>query len=225
VDAAGFLEEGYLPEVLLNFIMFLGWNPGTEREIYSLQDFVKDFSIEKIQTSEMAAFDRKKLSWFNGIYIRNISLEDLWGRIEDWHKKYSKELNLKGFNQEYNLKILEMVRDRMKTLSEFNDLSSYFYQKPKIEKGIVEKFTGNTQRAKEIIKNYLKVYQDIPAEDWNIDYLDKISHDKLEEFLYKPKEAFMTIRYVVTGREFTPPLFDVLGVLGKKETVDRMKKF
>lgn len=224
VDAAGFLEEGYLPEALLNFIMFLGWNPGTEREIYTLSDFVKDFSIEKIQTSEMATFDRKKLLWFNGIYIRNLPLENLWGRIEEWHKKYSKELKLKGFTGEYNLKILEMIRDRMKTLSEFNDLSSYFYQKPKIDKGVVGKFTENSGRAKEIIKNFLKIYKKILPEDWNISHLDKISHDCLEEFSYKPKEAFMTIRYVVTGREFTPPLFDVLGVLGKNETVDRMKR-
>jgi glutamyl-tRNA synthetase len=225
VDASEFLKEGYLPEAVLNFLMFLGWNPGTEREIYSLEDFVKDFSIENIQTSEMAAFDRKKLSWFNGMYIRNIDPEELWSRIENWHKKYSKELEIKGFSHEYNLKILEMIRERMKALSEFNDLSSYFYKKPKIDKSAVEKFSGNKDRAKEIIHNYLKTYEDISSENWNIDYLDKISHDKLEEFSYKPKEAFMTIRYVVSGREFTPPLFDVLGVLGKKETIDRMKKF
>jgi len=225
VDASDFLEAGYLPEAVLNFLMFLGWNPGTEREVYSLDDFVKDFSVEKIQTSEMAAFDRKKLIWFNGLYIRNITPEDLWGRIEDWHKEYSKDLEIKGFSHEYNLKILEMIRERMKTLSEFNDLSSYFYNKPKIEKDTVKKFTGNMDRAKEIIHNFLEVYENISSENWNIDYLDKISHDKLEEFSYKPKEAFMTIRYVVSGREFTPPLFDVLGVLGKKETVERMKKF
>lgn len=224
VDAADFLREGYLPEALLNFIMFLGWNPGTEREVYSLEDFAKDFSIDKVQRSEMAAFDRKKLLWFNGLYIRNISLEDLWGRVEKWHKEYSKELKLDNFSYEYNLKILEMIRERMKTLSEFNDLSSYFYKKPKIEKETAKKFTGDISRSKEIIKNYLDTYENISSENWNIDYLDKISHDKLEEFSYKPKEAFMTIRYVVTGCEFTPPLFDVLGVIGKKETIERMKK-
>jgi glutamyl-tRNA synthetase len=72
VGALDFLQEGYLPEALLNFMMFLGWNPGTEKEIYSLDEFVKDFSIEKIQTSEMAAFDRQKLLWINGMYIRNM---------------------------------------------------------------------------------------------------------------------------------------------------------
>lgn len=225
VNAADFLKDGYLPEALLNFIMFLGWNPGTEREVYSLDDFVKDFSIENIQKSEMAAFDRQKLLWFNGLYIRNIPLEDLWGRVEKWHEEYSKKLDLKEFSREYCLKSLELVRERMKKLSEFNDITSYFYERPKIDKKFVEKFSGSVERAREIIKNYLETFENISSENWNIDYLDKISHEKLEEFSYKPKEAFMTIRYVVTGHESTPPLFDVLGLLGKKETIDRMKKF
>ncbi len=225
VSALGFLEEGYLPEALLNFMMFLGWNPGTEREVYSLDDFVKDFSIEKIQKSEMAAFDRQKLLWFNGLYIRNLPIEDLWNRLESWHEEYSEKITVGKLGKEYNLKILEMVRDRMKKLSEFNDLSKYFYEKPKIDKKFVEKFAGEEKRAREIIEKYIEVYEKIEPENWNIEHLDKISHEKLEEFSYKPKEAFMTIRYVVTGKESTPPLFDVLGLIGKKETIERMKKY
>ena len=225
VSALGFLEEGYLPEALLNFMMFLGWNPGTEREVYSLEDFVKDFSIEKIQKSEMAAFDRQKLLWFNGLYIRNLPLEDLWERVVKWHKEYSKELNLKNSTNDRDLKILELVRERMKKLSEFNDISFYFYEKPKIDKNIAEKFSGDSKRAHEIIDNFIKVYENISSENWNVKDLDEISHAKLEEFSYKPKEAFMTMRYVVTGCESTPPLFDVFGLIGKEETISRLKKF
>jgi len=225
VSASGFLEEGYLPEALLNFMMFLGWNPGTEREVYSLEDFVEDFSIEKIQKSEMAAFDRQKLLWFNGLYIRNLPIEDLWNRVEKWHQEYSEKIKVDGKGKEYNLKILELVRERMKKLNEFNDLSLYFYERPKIDKSIAEKFSGSMEKAKEITEEYLKVYEGVEPEDWNIEYLDKLSHEKLGEFSYKPKEAFMTVRYVVTGRESTPPLFDVLGLIGKKETIERMRKF
>ena len=85
-------------------MMFLGWNPGTEKEIYSLEEFVKDFSIEKIQTSEMAAFDRQKLLWFNGMYIRNMSAEDLWGRVVKWHEEYLEKLDLDKYGKEFNLK-------------------------------------------------------------------------------------------------------------------------
>ncbi|HPD73798.1 MAG TPA: glutamate--tRNA ligase [bacterium] len=225
VSALGFLEEGYLPEALLNFMMFLGWNPGTEREVYSLDDFVKDFSIEKIQKSEMAAFDRQKLLWFNGLYIRNLPLEDLWNRVVKWHEEYSEKLNLKNSTDARNLKILEIVRERMKKLSEFNDITFYFFEEPKIDKKTAEKFSGDSKKAHEIIDNFIEVYKNIPSEKWNVPDLDAISHEKLAEFSYKPKEAFMTIRYITTGCESTPPLFDVLGLLGKEETLKRLKKF
>ena len=113
----------------------------------------------------------------------------------------------------------------MKKLSEFNDLSEYFYEKPKVDKDAVIKFSENKDRAKEIIDNFISVYENVSSENWNIEYLDKISHEKLTEFSYKPKEAFMTIRFVVTGKDHTPPLFDVLGLIGKDEVLDRLRKF
>ncbi len=226
VNAAEFLKNGYLPEAVLNFVMFLGWNPGTEKEIYSLEEFVKDFSVEKIQKSEMAAFDRQKLLWLNGFYIRNLSLEELWGKVEKWNREYSEEAGtefLAGKSDiEFNMKVLNLVRERMKRLDEFNDLVSYFYKKPEIDKKFAEKFSGDSKKAREIIANFTEAYEEISNEDWTVENLDKISHSKLEEFSYSPKEAFMTIRYVVTGQESTPPLFDVLALLGKKETIDRL---
>jgi len=229
VNAAEFLRNGYLPEAVLNFVMFLGWNPGTEKEIYTLDEFVKDFSIEKIQTSEMAAFDRQKLLWMNGLYIRNLPLEYLWEKVEKWSREYlenfEEDFVALGSNMDFNLKVLSLVRERMKKLDEFNDLAYYFYRKPEIEKKFVEKFSGNLNKAHEIINNFSRVYEKISNKDWNVKNLDDISHATLEEFSYTPKEAFMTIRYVVTGRESTPPLFDVLTLLGKEETIERMKKF
>jgi glutamyl-tRNA synthetase len=226
VHAMGFLEDGYLPEALLNFMMFLGWNPGTEREIYSLEDFIKDFSLDKVQKSEMVAFDRQKLLWFNGMYIRNLPLEELWRKLNSWYKEYSKDKpKFSKSTEPFNLKVLDLVRERMKKLSEFNDLSEYFYEKPKVDKDAVIKFSENKDRAKEIIDNFISVYENVSSENWNIEYLDKISHEKLTEFSYKPKEAFMTIRFVVTGKDHTPPLFDVLGLIGKDEVLDRLRKF
>jgi len=113
----------------------------------------------------------------------------------------------------------------MKKLSEFNDITFYFFDEPRIDKKIAEKFSGDSKRAHEIIDNFIEVYKNIPTEKWNVADLDIISHEKLAEFSYKPKEAFMTIRYVTTGCDSTPPLFDVLGLLGKEETLKRLKKF
>ncbi len=223
VSAVDFLKDGYLPEALLNFMMFLGWNPGTEKEIYSLDEFVKDFSIEKIQTSEMAAFDRQKLAWFNGVYIRNMKPEELWSRVVKWYEQYSEKLDLDKYGNEFNLKVLSLVQERLKTLAEFNDLTYYFYSKPSIDNGKLSEFSGSLEKAKEIIKNYLELYNSISDGEWNKDNLDKVSHEYLEKFNYKPKEAFMTLRYATCGVDFTPPLFDVFNLIGKKETISRLE--
>ena len=220
VGAADFLKAGYLPEALDNFLMFLGWNPGTEKELYTLDEFVKDFSIEKIQKSEMSAFDRQKLSWFNGLYIRNTPLDKLLERIGEWHEEFGVKMEYGKFGKEFDLKVLSLVQERMRTLAEFNDVTSYFYNRPVVDSA---KFADFSEKYKEIIKNYLGVYEHISDDEWEKDTLDKISHEKLPEWDYKPKEAFMTLRYAVCGTEFTPPLFDVFNLIGKKETIDRLK--
>lgn len=223
VDAASFLKAGYLPEALDNFMMFLGWNPGTEKELYSLDEFIKDFSIEKIQKSEMSAFDRQKLSWFNGLYIRNLPLEKLFEKIENWHKEFNVKMESGKFGKVFDLKVLSLVQERLKTLDEFNDITSYFYNKPDVTSEKLSEFSENLDKSKDIIKNYLSEYEQISDEDWKKDYLDKVSHEKLLEWNYKPKDAFMTLRYAVCGSEFTPPLFDVFNLIGKKETIERLK--
>jgi glutamyl-tRNA synthetase len=223
VGAADFLKAGYLPEALDNFMMFLGWNPGTEKEMYTLDEFVKDFSIEKVQKAEMSAFDRQKLSWFNGLYIRNTPVERLLEKIGDWHKEFGVKMESGKFGKEFDLKVLSLIQERMKTLAEFNDLSSYFYNKPNVNSKKLADFSGSLEKSKEIIKTYLAVYENISDGAWEKDDLDKVSHEKLVECNYKPKEAFMTLRYAVCGTEFTPPLFDVFNLIGKKETVERLK--
>ncbi|MFH1899057.1 MAG: glutamate--tRNA ligase [Patescibacteria group bacterium] len=223
VAAIDFLKAGYLPEALDNFLMFLGWNPGTEKEVYTVDEFVKDFSIEKIQKSEMSAFDRQKLLWFNGLYIRNTPLEKLFEKIKDWHKEFGVKMECGKFGKNFDLKVLSLVQERMKTLVEFNDISSYFYTKPNVDSKKLAVFSENLEKYKDIIKNYLGIYEHISEDAWKKNDLDKISHEKLLEWDYKPKEAFMTLRYAVCGTEFTPPLFDVFNLIGKKETVERLK--
>jgi glutamyl-tRNA synthetase len=223
VAATDFLRAGYLPEALDNFLMFLGWNPGTEKELYTIDEFVKDFSIEKIQKSEMSAFDRQKLLWFNGLYIRNTSLEKLLEKIKDWHDEFRVKMEYGKFGKEFDIRVLALVQERMKTLNEFNDITTYFYSKVSVDLEKLAEFSGNSEKTKKIIDNFVDTYENIPENDWDKDTLDRVSHEKLSEWNYKPKEAFMTLRYAVCGTEFTPPLFNVFNLIGKKETIERLK--
>ncbi|MFC1700023.1 glutamate--tRNA ligase [Patescibacteria group bacterium] len=220
VGAMDFLEEGYLPEALLNFLMFLGWNPGTEKEIYTLDEFIEDFSIEKIQKTDLVVFDRQKLLWFNGMYIRGLDVKDLFERINKWGSKFDIKLNSK--DKKYDLEVLELVRERMKVLSEWNELTDYFYSDPEIPADLLHKYSGSEEKTKEIVGKYLDLYKNVDEKDWNFENLEKISHELLEGEGYKPKEAFMTLRVIVTGRSFSPPLFNTLEVLGKDNVVKRM---
>ncbi len=226
VFAIEFLKEGYLPEAVLNFLMFLGWNPGTEKEIYSLDEFVKDFSVDRIQTTDLVAFDRQKLLWMNGTYIRNLPTDKLWERIQQWNEKFKTDSieHAKEKPTKYTLQALELVKERMKLLSEFNDLTRYFYEEPTIDSNLYLDFVTDTAKAKEVVSHFVGLLENIENSKWTRDYLDKQCHELLSTYGYKPKEAFMTLRIAVTGEKATPQIFDVLEVLGKDMVISRLKK-
>ncbi len=221
VDANLFLKEGYLPEATLNLLMFAGWNPGTEKEIYTLEEFIQDFTIEKIQKSDLVVFDRDKLVWYNGYYIRQIPVNELLERIKDWGKKFEIPLKISE-DDTYNAKVILLVQERMKTLAEFNELSSYFYEDPAMDKELLTKQTKSSELAKEVLNNLLEIYTNVPDAEWTKEKLDEISHKLLIEKNYKPKEAFMSLRVAVTGATATPPIFDTLEVLGKGKVLKRI---
>lgn len=222
VFALDFLKEGYLPQALLNFLMFLGWNPGTEKEIYSLEEFTKDFSLEDIHKTDLVAFDRKKLLWMNGQYIRNLEVGDLWVELQRWASRFGIDLAVGDYKEEFILQVLALVQERMKLLSEFKDLSSYFFREPNVSSELLVSYADSPKRAGEILENFIELYNH--TEEWTVQNLDEISHEALDEYGYSPKEAFMTLRVAVSGKKATPPLFDALFLLDKTKTLNRLKK-
>lgn len=222
VHAIEFLEKGYLPEALLNFLMFLGWNPGTEKEFYTLEEFVQDFSLEKIHKTDLVAFDRKKLLWMNGQYIRNLETEDLWQRLQAWAERFDFDLGVDAVPEERILRILEQVQPRMKTLQEFREATSYFFKEPEIPEDLLMKYAGTSKKTEEILGNFVDLYEG--TEDWSAENLDKISHEALEKHGYSPKGAFMTVRVAISGQKATPPLFETLVLLERETSLSRLKK-
>lgn len=225
VYAVSFLEEGYLPEALLNFCMLLGWNPGTEQEVISLDEFIKLFSINKLHKTDLVAFDREKLLWMNGYYLRSLSSEKLYDRLVAWSKGYNKDLGTGGFDSSYVHKVIPLIQDRLKLLSEFTSLTDFFFKNPEPDKATALKYAGDKAKLDLIISSFKKLYLDVSETDWQASFLDQASHKLLTDNGLKPKEAFMSLRVIVTGKEATPPLFDVLSVLGKKVVLERLGSF
>jgi len=225
VFAHSFLEEGYLVPALVNFVMLLGWNPGDEREVFSLQEFIKEFSLERIHKTDLVAFDREKLLWMNGYYIRSMSLEALYDALLDWSKKFNVNLDVEGYSKEYVKKCLELVKDRMRKLNDFTDLTSYFFAPPIVNRELSERYIKDPSVRDKLLSEFYKLYTDIDSGKWGKDNLDKLSHELILDLGLKPKEAFMTLRIICLGKEATPPLFDVLHTLGKRTVLERIKSF
>ena len=220
VSVIEFLTEGYLPVALNNFLMFLGWNPGTDKEIYSMEEFIKDFSIEHIQKTDLVAFDRQKLLWINGLYIRNMPSEELWKELQVWAKRFDVFLHGKDASEKVVYSVLDLVKDRMKLLSEYNSLVHYFFEDPEIEKEELFSYVSDEERGKEILGGFKNLFSEV--KEWNAPELDALAHEFIASKEYKPKEAFMTLRIALTGETATPQIFDILGILGKDVVLKRL---
>lgn len=217
VSAVEFLKNGYLPEALLNFLMLLGWNPGTEKEIFTLSEFINTFSLERIHTSDLVAFDREKLSWINGYYIRQLSDSALLERIKNWAERWQIPLVSAVTSGDFAIRVTGLIKDRMHTLGDFNQLAGYFFKAPEVDFLLLSKFSGD--RWKDILSGFKQVFE---KSDWEKDDTEKLSHDYVESCGFSLKEAFMTLRVAVTGETATPPLFDILSLLGKQEVLHRI---
>lgn len=221
--ASEFLKDGFLPEATNNLLMFTGWNPGGDKEMYTMDEFIEAFSIDKVHKAELVVLDRDKLLWYNGQYIRKFSPSELSARLKSWATKYS-EKPLLTKNEEYDSKVCAAVQDRLQKFSEYAELVKYFYTFETPSTASLMEFAGSELKAKEILFAFKTMYQEIPESGWTKLHLDNKSHGLLLQREWKPKEAFMTLRMALTGSKTTPPIFEVEEVLGKTDTLDRLDK-
>lgn len=189
-----FLAEGYLPEALLNFVVLMGWAPKDNQEMFTLNEFVEKFNENGFQKSN-PRFVPDKLNWFNQQYIKKLSDTELVEKLKNFTSR-------KDFE-----KLIPLVRDRLVTLKDFDSLTDYFYNRPALEK----------QNPK-IVDHALAILK--------IDFDGKILEEKARTFCtennIKVGDYFMALRVAVTGRTATPPLWEVMQILGKEETLERL---
>jgi glutamyl-tRNA synthetase len=201
----GLLTEGYLPEAILNFIILLGWAPKDNKELFTLEEFVKAFDTDGLQKSN-PVFNREKLDWFNGEYIRKLSDKDLVKRIfEFYENKYDIKLLTK---------IIPIIKDRIKKLSDFEGFAGFFFQTPKVD----VKLFGKDY------KEHLKVAAEVleKMDKWTAGELENFSRDAIAAKKFSVGNFFMSLRIAITGSKFTPPINDSILILGKEETLYRI---
>lgn len=238
VSSAEFLQEGYLPEAMLNFLMLLGWSSPLkhehgekEQEFYTLSEFTELFDIKNLNKSN-PVFNRDKLIWFNQKYIANLNGDALVLKFTDWLKDYGNDENLKNAiiekGPDYLGKVLGLIQERVKLLSEIPQMIKPFYdsdfivdlscnkQTEKIEKNIfVEVLTD--------FKNAFIENENI--EKWGHEGWENTVRELAEKYNIKAGQAFMALRLVILGTPFSPPLYESMVVLGKEESLNRLNRF
>ncbi len=248
VSTNKYKDTGYLPEAMINFISFLGWNPGTEKEIFSLNTLSKEFSLERCQKSS-SIFNVKKLDWLNGFYIRNKSLAKLTdlcipylvgdGLVEP---TFVSEAHLVGIGpvdikEEFIVKetgekieieqlqnIISLYQERLKYLSEISELTVFFFKKElDYEKSLLLWKDMQIDELKGVFEALEGVLEPIPAQNWTVSHIQKILLIKAQE---RGNNGWLLwpLRVALTGKKSSAPPFDIAKILGKEKTLLRLKQ-
>lgn len=214
---------GYLSEAVINFLALLGWNPGDDREIFSIDELIKEFSLTRVQKSG-AVFDIKKLDWMNGEYIRKKSSAELVELAKPFVKDFLQfpVFNLPAGQAGFQFpKILELEQPRLKKLSELPEKIDYFFKMPEIKIELLrwkdmasDEIKNSLEISKKIIENFDK--------DFTKENLETVFLKKAEEMGDRGR-LLWPLRTALSGKHASPGPFDIMTILEKEETLKRIK--
>ncbi|MBR3228846.1 glutamate--tRNA ligase [Candidatus Saccharibacteria bacterium] len=215
-------DDGVLSEAMLNYLACLGWNDGTEQEIYTKDELIQKFSLGRIQNSG-ARYDETKLFWYNGQWIRKIFDENgadaLYARTTDFWPEVAD-----NYDDEYKMRVLAIIYDRLKTLSDLRSMTEYFFTEPRIDLDMLinNKFLKKMSESEieGLLKQVVKKLSDV--DDFTADNIQNALNELLTETNKKPAELFSLIRIAVSFAPFSPALNLTLEVLGKNITLARL---
>ena len=211
---SGFRESGYFPEAFINILAFLGWNPGTEQEIFSMDELTKVFSLERIVKSG-SRFDPEKAKWYNHQYLIKKSDDEL----AELYKSILKE---KGIDADLNYlkKICAMIKERVNFVSEFWDQSYYFFEAPTEydQKVIKKRWKENTP---DILKDIIDILK--KSEPFNAVNTEKLVKDYIQKNELNMGQVLNVLRLTLVGSAKGPGLFNIMELLGKKEVIIRIE--
>ncbi len=221
VSVTEYKKQGYLSDAMINFMAFLGWNPGTDREIYSIDELIEDFTLEKIRKSG-AVFNIKKLDNTNSLYIRKKDIDELVELCIPFLLKSG--LIKENYDKILIKKAVLLYRERMKTLSEISELADYLFKNKIIYDKELLRWKGmNDEDLRESLDIIYNIMFKIKNEDWNEENLKNVLMPEAEK-----KESrgvlLWPLRVALTGKKASAGPFEVADALGKEKTLERIKK-
>lgn len=217
-DSQGYREAGYFSEAVINFLALLGWNPGTEQEIFSLQELISTFSLGRVNKSG-ARFDPDKTKWYNEHYLKGKSdaaLATLYNTV-----LAEKEISSKSRNPEYVEKVVSLIKERASFVSDFWELSHYFFTAPVSfdEKAVKKQWKEGTASIMNQLVSLLEGLSDFSSQNVEEQVKSWITAQELSF-----GKVMAPLRLVLVGAMQGPHVFDILELIGKEESISRIQK-
>ncbi len=206
VWTSDYLDQGILPEALLNYLSLMGWSHPEGKEIFTLEEYVRLFDIKDVQTTA-PIFDPVKLEWMNGEYIRKLKVKSLKLKVLEFiGNKYPEDLVEKT---------IPLIQERIKKLPDYLLLCDFFFKKP-------EKYEIDLSSKKDLLKKIEVTLNDI--KEWKADTIGEAMQNLAQKLEIKNSEFFMILRVAISGKKITPPLNESMEILGRGECVSRIHK-
>ncbi len=207
-----FLEDGYLPEVLFNYIVTLGWVPKNGQEILTKDEIIQQFELGEMNKSA-AAWNEQKLDWMNGEYIRRMSDEELTTRLQEYLVDHPQKETIGP--------IVPLIKERIKKLSDFIPLTNFIFEETEYDQSVFQKLKIKDQ--KEVME---KVVEKLEAMEkpWTSEIFEKTFRDLATELNENAGDLFQLIRVMMSGQLVTPPLFETIEIIGQEKVLQRFKK-
>lgn len=216
-DVLDYLREGYLPEALVNFIATLGWNDGTEQEIFTVDELIQKFSLNHVQRSG-AHFDERRLLWMNGTFIREMPLAELQQQCQNFWPPEAHDAS-----NNYKQQVLGVVQERLKFFAELPELSRFFFVDLPVDASLISTHKQLKKYTSEQLKTLLEQAKDaLEASDFTSQDIQERLNQLLEQTGEKPAVLFSLIRIATTQAPASPGLADTLAILGKTVSLRRL---
>lgn len=211
VWASWYLEQGYLPEAVLNFLSLMGWSHPDGKEIFPISEFIQKFDLKDLNPVG-PVFDLAKLEWMNGEYIRRMSNDELEKRLDEYLVDHPSKGKL--------AKLIPLIKDRIKKLSDVIPLTDFFFEQVEYEKEVFEKL--KIENLKEALNKTVEVMESL-NNPWQTQEFEAKVRKLAEELKLSASQMFQLIRVAISGQLVTPPLFESMQILGEEETKNRIK--
>jgi len=214
---------GYIPEAVVNYIAHLGWSSGDEREIFSPEELIKEFSLDKI-SKHAAVFSMYKLNWFNSEYLKRMSVDSLTEMLIPYIKEanYITEKDLSKSKLEWLKEVIKLMQGRLRNFSQFIDYADYFF---------IDKINIEPQAFKSILdkENVPKILQNLRGKlsslkDWDEGSIENAVRGVASSLQIKGGQIIHLTRVALSGKKIGPGLFELMVVLGKEKTIKRLEE-